>query len=120
MPLHILRVWGFICTLLQKFQYAEIIFGFEEVMTYNLQEIMAYQPKTIERLRTTSNQAKIDMLARIDSHALKMFVARKKLSHEKIYLLEADSGRKRVVMGSANMSYAAFSGHQRENVGFGH
>jgi hypothetical protein len=27
--------------LLQNFQYAEIIFGFEEVMTYSLQELMA-------------------------------------------------------------------------------
>ena len=56
---------GFIYALLQKFQYAEIIFGFEEVMTYSLQEIVAYQLKTIERLQTTSNQAKIDLLARI-------------------------------------------------------
>ncbi|MEQ8235217.1 MAG: phospholipase D family protein [Syntrophomonadaceae bacterium] len=107
---------GFIYALLQKFPYAEIIFGFDEVISYNLQEIMAYQLKTIERLKTISNQTKTDLLARIDNHTLKLRVAREKLSHEKIYLLEADDGRKRVVMGSANMSYAAFSGKQRENV----
>ena len=45
-----------------------------------------------------------------------LFVAREKLSHEKIYLLSASDGRKRVVMGSANMSYAAFGGRQRENI----
>lgn len=107
---------GFIYALLKKFPYAEIIFGFDEVISYNLQEIMAYQLKTIERLKTISNQTKTDLLARIDDHTLRLRVAREKLSHEKIYLLEADDGRKRVIMGSANMSYAAFSGKQRENV----
>jgi len=106
----------FISALLLKFSYAEIIFGFDEVISYNLQEIMAYQLKTIERLRTISDQSQADLLARIDSNSLKMYVARQKLSHEKIYLLEADDGRKRVVMGSANMSHSAFSGKQRENV----
>ena len=109
---------GFICALLQKFQYAEVIFGFEEVMTYSLQEIMAYQLKAIERLKITSSKTGLDLVARIDSNALKMFVARQKLSHEKIYLLEAADGRKRVIMGSANMSFAAFSGKQRENICF--
>lgn len=33
---------GFVCELLQKFTYTEIIFGCEEVMTYSLQEVMAY------------------------------------------------------------------------------
>jgi len=109
---------GFICSLLKKFKYGEVIFGFDEVMAYNLQEIMAYQFKTIERLRTTSNNAKLDLLSRIDNDTLKMFVARQKLSHEKIYLLEANDGRKRVITGSANLSLAAFSGKQRENINY--
>ncbi|QGT99478.1 hypothetical protein SYNTR_0885 [Candidatus Syntrophocurvum alkaliphilum] len=107
---------GFISDLLQHFKYAEIIFGFEGVMTYSLQEIMAYQLKTIERIRTTSNKKKVDIISKIDNQELKMFVARKQLSHEKIYLLESDNGKKRVIMGSANMSNAAFSGQQRENI----
>ena len=45
-----------------------------------------------------------------------LFVARDILSHEKIYLLSAKDGRKRVIMGSANMSAAAFEGRQRENI----
>lgn len=106
----------FICKLLKQFSYAEIIFGCDEVISYSLQEIMAYQLKTIERIRTTSSKSKIDLLSRIDEEVLKLFVARTQLSHEKIYLLEANDGRKRVVMGSANMSYAAFSGKQRENI----
>lgn len=107
---------GFIYALLKKFLYAEVIFGCEDVMSFNLQEVMAYQIKMIERLRTTSGKAGVDLISRIDEQTLRMFVARQKLSHEKIYLLEAEDGRKRVVMGSANMSYAAFSGQQRENI----
>lgn len=106
----------FACELISLFNYAEIIFGCEEVMAFNLQEIMAYQEKTVVRLRETASQTKINLLDRIDADTLKLYVARKKLSHEKLYLLEAEDGRKRVVMGSANMSYSAFSGRQRENI----
>ena len=35
---------------------------------------------------------------------------------EKIYLLSAKDGRKRVIMGSANLSFSAFGGKQRENI----
>lgn len=38
------------------------------------------------------------------------------LSHEKIYLLSAADGRRRVIIGSANMSFNAFGGRQRENI----
>ena len=105
---------GFINELLKKYEYAEVIFGFEDVMSYNLQEIMAFQLKTIEKLKMTGN--KKDLVDRLNNDTVKMFVAQQKISHEKIYLLEADDGRRRVVMGSAKMSYAAFSGRQRENI----
>lgn len=107
---------GFVCELLQKFTYTEIIFGCEEVMTYSLQEVMAYQLKTIERIRENMSKNKLDLIAKIDDESLKMFVARKRMSHEKLYLLEAADGRKRTIFGSANMSRSAFSGFQRENV----
>ena len=106
----------FICKLLQKFNNAEIIFGFDEVLSYSMQEIMAYQLKTIERLREKMSRNKVDLLSRIDDGTLHLRVARKQLSHEKVYILQSDEGRKRVVMGSANMSYSAFSGKQRENI----
>lgn len=38
----------FISELLKRFEYAEIIFGFEEVMSYDLSEIVAFQSKTLE------------------------------------------------------------------------
>jgi len=106
----------FVCMLLRKFDCAEIIFGCDEVISYSMQEIMAYQLKTIERIREKAGKNKLDMISQIDDGSLRLYVARKQLSHEKLYLLEAEDGRKRVVMGSANMSYSAFSGRQRENI----
>ena len=107
---------SFICKLLSLFKEAEIIFGFEDVLNYALHEIMAHQSTNIERIRESASKHKLDLISRIDEGSLRLLVAQGELSHEKIYLLEAADGRKRVVMGSANMSHAAFSGTQRENI----
>lgn len=107
---------GFVYDLLDLFEQTEIIFGSDEVISYSLQEVMAYQCKLVERIRDTASQRKFNLIEKIDRGALRFYVARSALSHEKIYLLSAKDGRKRVVMGSANMSYAAFGGYQRENI----
>lgn len=109
---------GFVYQLLELFEQAEIVFGCDEVLSYSLQEIMAYQCKTIERLRESAGKRKLDLVSRIENGSLRFYVARSVLSHEKIYLLSAKDGRKRVVMGSANMSFAAFGGQQRENISY--
>lgn len=105
---------GFVYRLLDLFKDAEIIFGCEEVMSYTLQEIMAYQAKLMERIRNTDSAAKEKMIARVEKGDVRLFVARRRLSHEKLYLLKAEDGRTRVVFGSANMSFNAFGGRQRE------
>jgi len=107
---------AFVYKLLEMFDHAEIIFGCEDVMSYTLQEIMAYQGKLIEKLREKSGSAKDKLIERLEDGSVHFYVARGQLSHEKIYLLSATDGRKRVIMGSANMSYNAFSGKQRENI----
>lgn len=109
---------GFVYQLLEMFQEAEIVFGCDEVISYSLQEIMAYQCKTIERLRESAGKIKRNLVMRLENGTLRLYVARNVLSHEKIYLLSAKDGRKRVVMGSANMSFAAFGGKQRENISY--
>lgn len=109
---------GFVYQLLEMFQEAEIVFGCDEVISYSLQEIMAYQCKTIERLRESADKIKRNLVMRLENGSLRLYVARNVLSHEKIYLLSAKDGRKRVVMGSANMSFAAFGGKQRENISY--
>ena len=105
---------GFMGELLELFASAELIFGCEAVMTYGLQEVLAFQNQCIERLRMSEAYEKI--LRRTDAGDVKLYVARTRLSHEKLYLLSAEDGRKRVITGSANMSYAAFRGRQRENI----
>lgn len=107
---------SFAYRLLAMFDQAEIIFGCDEIMSFSLQEIMAYQLKAIERIRETATKTKTDLISRIENGSLRLFVARSVLSHEKIYLLTATDGRRRVVMGSANMSFSAFGGKQRENI----
>lgn len=107
---------GFVFQLVNMFKKSEIIFGCEEVMSGSLQEIMAYQCKTLERMRDAASKMKLDLIEKIDNEALSLFVSNKTISHEKIYLLSAEDGRKRVVLGSANMSFNAFGGRQRENI----
>ena len=106
----------FVYQLIGLFEDAEILFGCDEVISYSLQEVMAYQCKMVERMRQTASKIKLDLLSRIEDGTLRLFVARSVLSHEKIYLLSSKDGRKRVVMGSAYMSRSAFGGFQRENI----
>ena len=106
---------NFIDQLLQLFEYAEIIFGCEDVMSYSLQEIMAFQNGVIDRIRKNST-IKGRFLDRMNQGEIRLYVAKSQLSHEKLYLLSAKDGKKRVITGSANMSYNAFSGRQRENI----
>lgn len=107
---------NFSCCLLDLFADAEIIFGCDDVISYSLQEVMAYQLKTLERMRETAGKLKLDLVSRIEAGSLRFYVARSILSHEKLYLLSAKDGRKRVVLGSANLSFSAFGGRQRENI----
>ncbi len=109
---------GFISELIDMFEHAEIIFGYEGVIEYRLHEIMAYQQRIIESLQEKAGKASNKLASRIDNKSLELFVANKKLSHEKIYILESNDGRKRIIMGSANLSYSAFKGTQRENIAY--
>ena len=107
---------NFVYRLLDMFEYSEVIFGCESIISYSMSEIIAYQNNLIKSMREKASNSKINLLDKIDSGKAKFYVVRKQISHEKIYLLEATDGRKRVVMGSANMSYNAFGGRQRENI----
>ena len=109
---------NFIYSLLSMFKTADVIFGCEGIMSYSLHEILAYQNKLIERIRVAQSKSKIDLLEKIDCGNVRFRVARGQLSHEKIYLLSSESGKKRVIIGSANMSYNAFAGIQRENISY--
>ncbi|MCM1507491.1 MAG: phospholipase D family protein [Ruminococcus flavefaciens] len=107
---------NFMAKLLDLFEEAETIFGCERIMSYSLNEVMAFQTVLLEHIR--SDISKDKLIERINNGTIHMLVTRTKISHEKIYLLSDKDGRKRVIMGSANMSDSAFSGRQRENISF--
>ncbi|MGV8906434.1 MAG: phospholipase D-like domain-containing protein [Acetobacterium sp.] len=108
----------FLCDVLENFEYSEVIFGFEGVLNYTLEETIAFQDRFLERIRSTKNLSQEKLLTKIDDGNLKLYVSRSQMSHEKINLLESHDGRKRVILGSANLSYSAFNGKQRENICF--
>lgn len=107
---------NFINSVVEQFVDVEIIFGCEGVMSYSTHEVFAFQGKLIERIRNQFSNTKNKLIDRIDNGTLHLYVAREELSHEKIYLLDSKEGKKRVITGSANMSYNAFGGKQRENI----
>ena len=70
---------GFVYQLLDLFKDAEIIFGCEEVMSYTLQEIMAYQAKLMERIRKSDSAAKLKLIERVENGDVRLYVARQRL-----------------------------------------
>lgn len=106
---------SFLVQLIKKFEYVEIIFGNETVISSDIEQIMAYQHRVIEEIASQNSKTKEYFYSRIREGSLKFYVAKKKLSHEKIYLLSNETDYK-VVTGSANLSYSAFSGLQSETI----
>lgn len=107
---------SFMQDLFAMFDDVEVILGSDRMVQGQLHEIMAFQQATVneirEMLQKKSNAALFEM---VQSGRLRFLVSREYMSHEKLFLLSGDHGN-RVVMGSANMSYMAFSGRQRENI----
>lgn len=104
----------FMTQLLDNFDYAEVIFGFEGLVDDTLASIMAVERVLIERI--TKNQSAIKMSEMVENGGLRLYVSRDVKSHEKVFCLRARDGRTRVITGSANMSASAFCGNQRENI----
>lgn len=104
----------FISRVLPDFRYAEIIFGCEKIIDDNVAMIMSVQFSQLKFISQHKSAKKL--AARIEDETLRLYVSREINSHEKIYILKADDGRVRVITGSANFSYSAFNGIQRENI----
>lgn len=104
----------FMNKLLQKFSYAEVIFGCEKVMGDGLEAIIALENSILKQI--TKKKALLFMSDMVKEGRLNLYISRDTKSHEKIYLLKSNDGRTRVITGSANMSGNAFNGYQRENI----
>lgn len=105
---------GFVCNLLKKFEYAEVIFGQENIIGKGLATVMAVETALVEQI--TKSIFAVELSERIEDETLRLFVSRATKSHEKIFCLRSKDGRTRVITGSANMSRSAFEGYQRENI----
>lgn len=105
---------SFIEKVIKDFDHVEIIFGNETVIGNDISAVFAYQHQVITQINNARPETKKTILDRIDNGTLVLWVAKKQLSHEKIYILSGNI--KKVITGSANLSYAAFTGKQRETI----
>lgn len=90
----------------------EIIFGREDIIN-RMTQYITYQDLLIKELKQEFKDDDI-ICQRIDTGKIRLFVVKGIISHEKMYLLDGDIG-KRIITGSANFSERAVSGTQNES-----
>ncbi|MDI9475733.1 MAG: hypothetical protein ACOX0L_02475 [Natronincolaceae bacterium] len=105
----------FVSRLIPMFKEIEIMFGSDKVLK-GLDDIMAYQQSTLERLRSVFGKKEKGFLNRMDNGTLRLLLMRNKISHKKMYLLKGGDSEPRVITGSANLLSMAFSGEQPGNI----
>jgi hypothetical protein len=90
----------------------EIVFGREDIVG-EAEKLYWYQDELVRAVRDQIKSAD-PLRKKIEAGNLRLFVVKDLVSHEKLILLEAEDGNKRVLTGSANFSERAFSGKQNE------
>ena len=103
--------FAFASSVISKFKTAEIIFGCDEILNGGFASVLAYQQAFLKALRLDMPTYEA-LTKRVEDGSLHLWVAHDETSHEKIYLLSSEDGRKRVITGSANLSKSAFEGYQ--------
>ena len=98
----------------------ECVFGCENTLR-TLRDIMAFQQVAIgdtrAAIKNLPDERHAFILSRVRDGQARFRVLRKEIAHAKLYLLEnTESGRKRVLLGSANLSETAFGGRQSETL----
>lgn len=104
---------GFVTRMLKHFKTVEIILGNDAMAKYDVKEVMAFQTEALKRIRRHA-----ELITRVKDGTARIWIAKEILAHEKIYILSSDNGRMRVITGSANFTARAFSGNQREFIGY--
>ena len=93
--------------VMQYFKRGEVIIGSPSQIHGDLAHMLAKQQYDIGYFSHN-----MELQKRIEDETFRFYVTTG--SHGKIYLLEADDGRRRVIMGSANFSRQAWDGSQVE------
>ena len=104
-----------------SFEYFECVFGYEGGLR-RVAEIVAFQQFLVNQVRDCAlqleNERQRVIFERIQAGKARFYVVKDNIAPAKLYLLEADGGeRRRVIVGSANLSERAFGGKQPETVG---
>jgi hypothetical protein len=105
---------GFIRDLFGALNRIEVIFGSDVSIKGDLARLSAAQQAGVEAIKDEFGRAGKKLAEMLKEDRLGLFYAHYTI-HRKVFILEG-GGRSRVIIGSANMSYAAFNGFQSEHV----
>jgi len=102
-----------------SFETFECVFGYEGTLR-EIRSILAFQKVVVGDTRAAimglKDERHIRILKKVHAGQAHFRVLRKSIAHAKLYLLSGSDGRRRVVIGSANLSEKAFSGNQPETL----
>ena len=110
--------------LLRDFDYAdfECVFGHNGVLSRDAANVLAFQQVVDAKLnqgfvgvKGLSEERRRIIYDRAIAKTARFYVVKDIVAHAKIYLLESKA-RRRVIVGSANLSETAFSGRQAETL----
>lgn len=110
----------FLCKVVSLFERAEVVFGCPDVIAPAFKDAVsmgvASATTALEDLRQAPAVAR-KLAEGIKAGHLSLLALRGRIGHSKLYLLEDETaGRRRVIVGSANLSRVAFSGRQQEEI----
>ena len=101
------------------FDTFECVFGCEATLR-DIKNVLAFQKVVVGDTRAAimglKDERHLHILDRVHQGQAHFRVLRKSIAHAKLYLLSAEDGRNRVIVGSANLSEQAFSGKQMETL----
>ena len=101
------------------FKSFECVFGYEGTLR-EIKTILAFQKVVVGDTRSAimglKDERHVHILEKVHTGQAHFRVIRKAIAHAKLYLLSSESGRNRVIVGSANLSTPAFSGRQPETL----
>jgi phosphatidylserine/phosphatidylglycerophosphate/cardiolipin synthase-like enzyme len=106
--------------MLNLFESVECVFGYEGIL-HDFGTILACQKELSQNILMAAKgldderQMLLLELEKVAVGHVRFYVVKDAVAHSKIYLLEG-SGRRRVIVGSANPSDRAFSGKQAETL----
>ena len=110
-----------IVRMLDRYSFTdfECVFGYEGTLR-DIKDILAFQKVVVGDTRAAIMGLQDERYAHVLEHVhagrARFRVLRNYIAHAKLYLLSNPDRRTRVIVGSANLSERAFSGHQPETL----